>query len=1005
MEENKNIGNIIGYVFDQEIGEQINKRQELLSKKQKSNDEILWLNANSPWIRMCSSVDVEGSSNLAKDNILFGGTATKEGGIKRGFDQTYKYNENLGYRPMAGIESVNISTLTRGSLKKAEVNIKAYSIEDFEIIDKLYMRPGYTVLLEWGHSKYVDNEGVFRDFTDWNTGPFEHMLDPSVSSPYDIGFDPNSMPQIPSTQVTDPNLIRFKYFTPNSLSTNPRTPNFNLGSFNKQTIGIFNYEQSLYNIMFDKIDQEKRKYHGNYGAFFGRIVNFNWSFKDNVYSIRVELISIGDVIESLKIGQASYNETELPQTEEGGIDTAPYYIKYRDENRFYEFLFNIYSVYNKIKPKNKLNASLPWNLYHWDLYQNVESKDPIREIQKQIPTFNETTDIWNLNILEDEYTYEVQSRNRRGKTKTVTYSGKFNNLYIRLETLLRYLEKTNNIFTDDKQNSLISIDYSDNNFCFANLTLSEANKKDYGILDNAWTTSVINSPKFHFDSNISLNPGVFIIKSPKINGFENKKDFVYERSLIPYAGNPLNIYLNIDYLSRTFDEIHNSEESSLYNFIKKVLNDIDKGFGGLTNLDFRKQDPDKNKFIIQDYNNIIYNDPEAKKDPYKFNIYGLGSFVENPSFNVNLPKQFASMVTIGAQANQNVLEKDATSFATYNQGLKDRILPDKVTDPNEIIGDGYKDKFKKLYIKFLNLREKIYNSPEETKSDNPESLIDSFINTGRDLYSMLVGNKVKNKELPSPFFLPFKLNLKMLGLSGMKIYERFGITPNSSYILPSTYRDNSGNPILEFIIEGVDEQIDKSKWTTSINAISIPIRNQEYNMDKSDYYVFDNTASTTAASGDYELINPIRPPENYVFKSPLGGVSLNTRSDSAGDGNFNARRSSGSGKRPHRGWDVLANPNWAIFSPIDGTVFRRNNFSRGLQAIQIVGRNEYKDFTILLGYSKLELRNGSRINRGERVGYMEDLLDGYNNSSMRNHLHIQVYYKGQLANPQTLTWM
>jgi hypothetical protein len=37
--------------------------------------------------------------------------------------------------------------------------IKAFDRSQFSIIEALYMRPGYTILLEWGHTSYIDNNG------------------------------------------------------------------------------------------------------------------------------------------------------------------------------------------------------------------------------------------------------------------------------------------------------------------------------------------------------------------------------------------------------------------------------------------------------------------------------------------------------------------------------------------------------------------------------------------------------------------------------------------------------------------------------------------------------------------------------------------------------------------------------------------------------------------------------------------------------------------------------
>jgi hypothetical protein len=50
------------------------------------------------------------------------------------------------------------------------------------------------------------------------------------------------------------------------------------------------------------IDSQRRNSNGNYDAMFGKVCNFHWSFlPDGSYDITIELVSIGDIIESFKI--------------------------------------------------------------------------------------------------------------------------------------------------------------------------------------------------------------------------------------------------------------------------------------------------------------------------------------------------------------------------------------------------------------------------------------------------------------------------------------------------------------------------------------------------------------------------------------------------------------------------------------------------------------------------------------------------------------------------------
>ena len=60
---------------------------------------------------------------------------------------------------------------------------------------------------------------------------------------------------------------------------------------------------NLYDSSFLCILEKKRNLtRGNYDAILGKIVNFSWSFTpEGTYDIQLDIISIGDVIESLKV--------------------------------------------------------------------------------------------------------------------------------------------------------------------------------------------------------------------------------------------------------------------------------------------------------------------------------------------------------------------------------------------------------------------------------------------------------------------------------------------------------------------------------------------------------------------------------------------------------------------------------------------------------------------------------------------------------------------------------
>ena len=166
--------------FDPEIAGQLNARQKLISKENRLPSDLVYLNSKTAWVQLRSSVDIVGSDSktsigLAQNNVLAGGVLGPYGIQKSGLgsyatsaysNQTYnastKKNESniLGIRPMPGITNVSIQNKgAYGSLRQATVTFQCWDIKQLDILEQLYMRPGYTVLLEWGWNPYIDNSG------------------------------------------------------------------------------------------------------------------------------------------------------------------------------------------------------------------------------------------------------------------------------------------------------------------------------------------------------------------------------------------------------------------------------------------------------------------------------------------------------------------------------------------------------------------------------------------------------------------------------------------------------------------------------------------------------------------------------------------------------------------------------------------------------------------------------------------------------------------------------
>jgi hypothetical protein len=156
--------------FSTAIKESLGARQKAMTDR--TPDTIQYLNSRNSWIRMVSSVDVGGNNNSAKLNVLQGGTlnpTTTGYSLKSGVgDSTNAYSNNtslgkkykLGSRPMPGITSIDVKSKSAyGSLREVVVHFQCWDIRQLEELEQLYMRPGYTVLVEWGWTPYLDNKG------------------------------------------------------------------------------------------------------------------------------------------------------------------------------------------------------------------------------------------------------------------------------------------------------------------------------------------------------------------------------------------------------------------------------------------------------------------------------------------------------------------------------------------------------------------------------------------------------------------------------------------------------------------------------------------------------------------------------------------------------------------------------------------------------------------------------------------------------------------------------
>ena len=182
------------------------------------------------------------TTNLGYGDLAIGADASSDG---------------YGIVPMPGIIDINVRTKSAyGSLREAKVNFECHNRRQLEVLEMLYMRPGYMVVLEWGWTPYVGNDGKIKN---------ERRL---------------------LEDITDGRIY---------------------------TNNITQQE------VFSYINKLKEEHNGNYDGFLGFVKNFGFQAReDGGFSCYTELISIGEVIESLKIPNISITDPAINIPSEKG---------------------------------------------------------------------------------------------------------------------------------------------------------------------------------------------------------------------------------------------------------------------------------------------------------------------------------------------------------------------------------------------------------------------------------------------------------------------------------------------------------------------------------------------------------------------------------------------------------------------------------------------------------------------------------------------------------------
>lgn len=735
------------------VRRQINARQNLLgSQGSRPIDLQMYTSAKMPWLKMSSLVDYTGKigrnsyagMDLSKKYVLQGGTLypdpsdpkNSKFSLRSGVGHASSAyggnlgNRDFGMRPMPGITEAEIKTLSAyGSLRQATVKFYAWDKQQLDELEILFMRPGFFVLLEWGWSMYLDTYNKATDESD---------------------ADPAS----PLTNNDNPSKTDIKTFE--GLTINPFTETINQ------------------DVIYKKLQDYQKKYAGNYDGMLGIVKNFQWEMLDNGgYECTTTLISIGDIIDSLRMNSSTGIEDKSNQT---GVASD--------------------------KPQS---PKTPFEIYMGYFIDNNPSiSDVSSKAEQEYPGLLDTS------ITKITYS--------SGDTKSELS-------YMQLAYFIYFLNKKFTLYNGNRSLFTIEIPLTDpllkdnlgSGYCLATRN-SISIRPEVCVLKNSKATflnlvtpaadlfsiaqsKVVFSAGGLYDNSSPDNSSVKS-STPTLSPGTVKREYILdEDNSIGIIGN---VYICIEHMLERYAQMLDKDSNTvnMAKFLQQILGDISDSIGSINDFGLYVTD---NRIVLVDKHYVEPSKATASSTKFTMNVVGADSMVRTQKIVSKIFDSQATMIAIGAQNRENVASVQSSTNSYLNRNMQNRVYNG---EPIDFAGIERDELAKKINIKANNivsfasyLNKQFVAAPLLPKQIPPA--------VGSLLTDVLLQ---LDYEANYRVIIPVSVSLTVDGLSGLTIGEMFRINSN---ILPIGYQNSN----VGFIITGLQNNIKRSDWTTVITAM------------------------------------------------------------------------------------------------------------------------------------------------------------------------------------------
>ena len=821
-------------IFTEELAEGVVQalkqrvQTNLMNDPEKINQFILYKNGKMPWVKLQSSVnhygDVADGTSIAQRWVLRSLFTNKEASFieyqERNQLEAYNYTGDFGYRPLPGIESATVTTLQPlGSLRQAVINYKCWTKGQLENLERLYMRPGFSCLLEWGWSYYLDDNNELKSITDgvnyFDTSQSEQQIIDKITKikkdtnyHYDgmIGFvknfswklRPDGGYDCSTTLISKGELITSMTVNVSSYALDTKTSPMSKFSFKNGASGK------------------------NFGMF---------TFKALTNSSGYEGKDDDDILENAS-GSVS---------EDGNASKESYA-----------------TMLNYQYAKSILSGIF----YELAAFSDIDDQRPGIDYQKfsaYNSDFPETNPIPVVSMkLKNDYGVEISRK--EGSVGNFAFGSSDEKKFIYLKDFIRLV---NNYaifhYKGTKKKDSVPM--------FRINTGNIRSKYHPLVISSNYDVCFVKPSTLVIDKIKTLSSGSYVDPevSAKIDSFSNylNKNFgpgqdykLFDYGIDDSYANASHVLLNLHYLySKINDALLQSESDSdkngsinLSSFMTSILSEVSSKLGGICDLKMTFDDTRGVCKIID--TNLLVEISKAKKaelDEFPIPIFGERSIVKNVGVESRIFAEQATMISIAAQVGGGTQYGfDSTVMGIYNDGLTDRFFTAKdhkinLKSPNkdkELKEQQKEEEFQNMTEAGAKYVDYFLNNLPGASSDGETSgvvLDDSYL---KNLLRFVESRNQSNQVAKNSRILPLNLGLTFDGISGFLIGNILNLENN---VVPEPFAssvhsfndkkniegENGKEKLYKkyirdvdyyFAITGIDHSINIGGWLTNIKT-------------------------------------------------------------------------------------------------------------------------------------------------------------------------------------------